>query len=67
MEFHRYSGLIRMDSYFFLAVYMIYYLSVHLVDRVFCLFTEEEREKKVAFSSFLPYKFLFCRQKLESR
>ena len=27
---HKGSGLIRMDSYLFLAVYIIYYLSVHL-------------------------------------
>ena len=56
-----------MDSYFLLAVYMIYYLSVSMVDRLFRLFTEEEREKKVAFSSLLPYKFVFCRKKLQSR
>ena len=36
-----------------------------MVDRLFRLFSEGEREKKVAFSSFLPYKFAFCNQKLQ--
>ena len=48
-----------MDSYFHVAVYMIYYLSVNLLSIDYFVFTEE-REKKVDFSTFL--KFVFCRQ-----
>ena len=41
------SGLIRMDSYFFLAVYMIYYLSVNLwsIEYFVCLQKKNARRR----------------------
>ena len=55
------SGLIRMDSYFYLAVYMIYYLSVHLwsIEYFVCLQKKNTRRRQLS-QAFSLINFCFA-------